>query len=85
MLTSHALAAGFNAAVSAAARALQWEQALAVLCRARRHKLEADLLSFSSAITACQRLAKWRPAAHLFESMRAGAVASDSVSFYAAS
>ena len=75
---------GYNAAVSASARALQWEVALEVLCEAQKRRLQADILSFSSAITACQRLAKWRPATEMFQSMRDATVTADSICFYAA-
>lgn len=56
----------FNAAMNAAGKGTEWQQALLLLEDLRAEELQADVITFNSLITACAKSSEWQLAVCLF-------------------
>ena len=60
----------YSAAISACEKGQQWEDALSLLPKMRRARLEPDVTSYSMAISACEKGQPWEEALGLLPNMR---------------
>ena len=54
----------YNSAISACEKGQQWGQALSLLPKMRRSRLEPNVISYSSAISACEKGQQWEQASN---------------------
>ena len=71
----------FNTAISAAAKARDWQLAVHLFNSMRKAKVDANVISYSSTISACEKGGQWQTAVHLFDSMRKAKVDANVISY----